>query len=698
MRDLALPNAILIDSEPYVVGTLGFCALILTFSVLFRFRRGSSPLAASLAGFGLLTGTKTSAFGLGRSKETNLENSDLNLNEETGSSLNKDELVKYAAQSLLEGASDVAVIAIDQDGLIQVFNSGAENLLGYRAQDIVGVQTPLLFHRSDEIEDERRLLERNSGNHASGIDVLTNSAREGQTGRREWVYLCKGGRHRAVSVSVSRIVDSADAILGYLMIASDITSTRDARRDLANAVVFDRLTGLPNRQALLGCLQSQLCNKYPNDTDIVLVLLNFNRFQLINDSLGHDVGDKLLVAISERLTKLMETITVASNRLPSDLVFRLGADEFVLLLPIDTIDYEPQAFICQLQETLDNAFVIGELQVSPSASIGFVAQDESYSDASELLRDANVAMRHAKKSGSGAEAFDTSMRRRVQRSQKLESDLARAIERSELRLVYQPIINIETGELYGVESLLRWEHHEDGLISPAEFVPIAEDSGLIISIGEWVIKEGCEQLLRWQAELGSMAPGVVNLNLSPRQLVSTDLADRIIDVVRETQIDPSHLTFELTESSLMNDPEFIATLLMKFKELGSRIAIDDFGTGHSSLASLHRFPADVLKFDQSFIRDITTEKDLASLVHAITVLARNLEIRTVAEGIETGEQYLAVSELGCDFAQGYLFSKPLEADAISEYVRGSAFGAINAVGAAMFDNRWEDQIELLSRS
>jgi EAL domain-containing protein (putative c-di-GMP-specific phosphodiesterase class I) len=311
---------------------------------------------------------------------------------------------------------------------------------------------------------------------------------------------------------------------------------------------------------------------------------------------------------------------------------------------------------------LSAPFQFGPHDIVITASIGIVTSDHDYEQAGDVLRDADTAMYEAKLAGRGRHVvFDVSMRQRVQNRLNLENDLRKAIDGGQLFLLYQPIVSLETRQVEGFEALLRWRHPERGLISPDEFIAIAEDTSLILPIGEWVLKEACRQLARWRRDRGRAAPPSISVNLSRNQLLLPSLPALIRQTLKETGLPPPSLHLEITESAVMRDVEQATQILKAIKEIGVQLDLDDFGTGYSSLSCLHQFSLDVLKIDRSFVANIGRGRDFAALVHAVALLARNLGMHVVAEGIETVEQLLVLQSLDCDFGQGYLFAKPLTA-------------------------------------
>jgi diguanylate cyclase (GGDEF)-like protein/PAS domain S-box-containing protein len=535
----------------------------------------------------------------------------------------------------------------DSDGRIEDVNEAFCKISGYTRDELVG--------------KDHRLL--NAGYHnASFWRDLWTTVQSGKTWRGEICNRAKDGSIFWVDSIITPFHDSADRIEKYVSIRQDITDRKLAEEELRVAARTDKLTGLPNRALFNDRLQQAVLRGERNkDYHFAVLFLDFDRFKLINDSLGHNVGDQLLQAIATRLRNAIRSVDTAG--LPyENTAARLGGDEFVVLL--DGLSKPQDAVVVaeRLLEAFAAPYTLGEHEVYSSASIGVVTSDTGAGSAEAILRDADTAMYEAKLAGKSRYVlFDVSMRQRVQRRMNVERDLRKVLETNQLTLHYQPIVNLRTGEVHSVEALIRWNHPERGPISPAEFIPVAEDTGLIVPIGEWVLREACRQFAQWKRELGTAAPASISVNLSRVQLMLHNLPQSIARILAETGVTPSCLHLEVTESAVMKDIDTGVRLLRAIKETGVQIDLDDFGTGYSSLASLHQFPIDVLKIDRSFIANINRGRDFAALVYAVSQLARNLNIEVVAEGIETMEQAAVLLSLDYDLGQGYLFSKPLPA-------------------------------------
>jgi diguanylate cyclase (GGDEF)-like protein/PAS domain S-box-containing protein len=439
---------------------------------------------------------------------------------------------------------------------------------------------------------------------------------------------------------------------------TDISAWKQAEEKLVHDALHDMLTGLPNRIFLMERLRQALHLTSRNPDYLFAVLfIDLDRFKVINDSLGHMIGDQLLVAIAQRLINGLR---------PSDTIARLGGDEFVILLT-EVRDRDHTVMIAdRLQRELSIPFTIEGHEIFSAASIGIAFGTPDYQQPEDLLRDADMAMYRAKAHGRARYAiFQPGMHSRAVALLQLETDLRRSIDRNELQLYYQPIVGLRTGQVTGFEALVRWSHPQRGMVSPSEFIPIAEETGLITPLGWWVLQEACRQLRQWQAKFPYQRPLTVNVNLSSKQF-TPQLVEQTRQILEATQLPPQYLKLEITESLLMENAESAATMLTQLKQLGLQLAIDDFGTGYSSLNYLHRFPIDTLKIDRSFISRVDVDGEQLAIVRTIITLAWNLGMDVVAEGVETLKQLTQLRSLQCDYAQGFLFSQPLEASAVEQ--------------------------------
>lgn len=436
---------------------------------------------------------------------------------------------------------------------------------------------------------------------------------------------------------------------------TDITERKRAKERLLHDALHDSLTDLPNRTLFMDRLRRAVRRTNRREDYMFAVLfLDLDRFKVVNDSLGHVIGDQLLIAIAQRLEACLR---------PGDMVARLGGDEFAVLLD-DIGDASDAIRIAdRIQKTLTASFNLHGREVFTSASIGIASSVTGYNRPEDILRDADIAMYRAKARGKARyEVFDTDMRIRAMTRLELETDLRRAIERQEFRIHYQPIVSLNTGHIIGFEALVRWQHPNRGLISPAEFIPVAEETGLIVPIGQTVLREACQQTHKWQGQFPMNSPLTISVNLSSKQLTQPRLTEQIKQVLVETGLNMSSLRLEITESGIMENAEAAAATLKQLRDLGIQLQMDDFGTGYSSLNYLHRFPIDALKIDRSFVSRMGANGENSEIVQTIVTLARNLNKGVIAEGVETVEQLDRLKALKCKYGQGFFFSKPVNAE------------------------------------
>ncbi len=430
----------------------------------------------------------------------------------------------------------------------------------------------------------------------------------------------------------------------------------ETKEHFRHAAFHDSLTGLPNRAMFTELLKAEIeSSKRNNDHLFAVLFLDLDRFKNINDSLGHTHGDLLLVAFAERLEKTLR---------PLDTLARFGGDEFAILLSsiVDTTDAVRVAE--RIHSELCQPFDLDRNSAFATASIGIALSSSGYDRPEDILRDADIAMYRAKENGKARyEMFDHAMHARAVSRLQLESDLRRAVEQKEFCVYYQPIIALETGRLAGFEALVRWNHPRQGLVAPADFIPVAEETGLIVPIGQWVLEEACTKIHEWQLISPIHRALSLSVNLSARQVAQPDLLDRIKDALEHSKLDPHHLKLEITESVVMENAEAAVQVFKQLRSLGVQLSIDDFGTGYSSLSYLHRFPLNYLKIDRSFVKRLSTDHDHA-IVKTISTLAHNLGMEVIAEGVETEEQYQRLKDLGCEYGQGYLFSRPIDNDGV----------------------------------
>jgi len=477
----------------------------------------------------------------------------------------------------------------------------------------------------------------------------------------QWLILRKPFDNVEVSQLAASLTEKwdlarkADLKLSEMQRIAETTNTR-----LKEMAYSDALTRLPNRASILNSIQHSI--DHVDDNNFALLFLDFDRFKQVNDSLGHDVGDDLLKQIASRLRK---TLRVTDKIVSA----RLGGDEFVVLLSECSGEAEAIAVAERLLKVLSQCYILGAHTIYSTASIGIVTSEYGYESSLQILRDADLAMYEAKAAGKGCYAvFDQAVREREQARHRTEGELRKAVSRDEFVVAYQPIVSLETGELEGFEALVRWMHPRRGLVSPDEFVPIAEESGLIVTIGIWVLDEACRQLALWRQVLGDDAPRCIHVNISRRQLVLPNLVKVVKKTLKSHGVTPESLHLEVTENNLMQDSTGIISALTELRQFGVKIDMDDFGTGYSSLSCLHEFPIDVLKIDRSFIANVQRVSNYAALLQSMLTLAENLGMQVVTEGIENAEQLAILQAMGCEFGQGYFFAKPMFADEAEEYI------------------------------
>ena len=426
---------------------------------------------------------------------------------------------------------------------------------------------------------------------------------------------------------------------------------RESREQFRHAAFHDDLTDLPNRNMFMQTLKSALEKSKENqDFKFAVLFLDINRFKTINDSLGHSMGDRLIQSVAKRL----ET-SVREN----DLAARFGGDEFAFLLN-DISDIEDAvSFAKHITEKISTPFVLRGRQVFTNFSIGISLGTSDYQVAEDILRDADIAMYHAKESNNDWVVFDPKMHTHTLSLLQLETDLRSAIERDELCMYYQPIIDLDSMKLSGFESLVRWNHPTRGLVPPSEFIPVSEETGLIIPMTLWILRTSCRQLVQWQLQNPENKDLIVSVNLSGKHFAQKNLVEQIAKIITETQVNPENLKLELTESAVMENAESVILMLEEIRKLGVHLSIDDFGTGYSSLSYLHRFPINTLKVDRSFVNQMEEGSENDEIVRTVISLARTLNLDVIAEGIETIHQLDQLRFLGCEYGQGYLFSRPV---------------------------------------
>ncbi|HYH86258.1 MAG TPA: EAL domain-containing protein [Pyrinomonadaceae bacterium] len=489
-----------------------------------------------------------------------------------------------------------------------------------------------------------------------------------QASQMEKRYIHKSGHEVWVHWSVSMVRDHYSKSVHLIFQIQDITDRKFAEQQLHHDAFHDALTGLPNRALFMDHLKLSIARSKRNSSSLFAVLyLDLDRFKIINDSLGHTIGDQLLVGIADRLKQ---------NLRPGDTVARLGGDEFTILIEDIADEKEAVQVAERIQKELAVPFALSGREVFTTVSLGIAPSETGYERAEDILRDADTAMYRAKSLGKARyEIFDRAMHARAINLLQMETDMRRALEREEFLIHYQPIVSLNDYRLRGFEALVRWQHPERGFISPMDFIPVAEETGMIVPLGEWVLREACQQMERWQKIFPVETPLYITVNLSSKQFSQNSLLDKVATILKETGVKPHTVKLEITESVVMENIETATDMLRQLRALGVKLAIDDFGTGYSSLSYLHRFPIDTLKIDRSFVTRMSENNENTEIVRTVVVLAQNLGMDVVAEGVETNEQLVLLQKLGCENGQGYFFSKPVNSVG-AERIIAETYGAL----------------------
>jgi len=548
---------------------------------------------------------------------------------------------------MVESVKDYAIFMLDPGGYIVSWNKGAQRIKGYQAHEIIGQHFSCFFSPED--------IERGTPDHE-----LKMAAAEGRYEDEVWLVRKDGTRFLA-QCTLTALGDVMGHLRGFSKVTRDITARRFAEEQIRHDALYDRLTDLPNRTLFMDHLQQSIARAARHKDYLFAVLfLDLDRFKIINDSFGHVLADQLLVAIADKLRDCLR---------PEDTVARLGGDEFAILLD-DIHDVSDATRVAdRIRRELAAPFTLSGHDVFTTASIGITMSGHHYVRPEDCLRDADTAMYRAKAQGLASyEIFNPHMHARVVETLKLETDLRRAIEREEFCVHYQPVMSLEAEQITGFEALVRWQHPDRGLILPVEFIPLAEETGLIIPLGQWVLGEACRQLRVWQERLGALATLTISVNVSSRQFSHSDLIDQTKQMLLKTGVTAESLKLEITESAIMERTQLASATLRSLRELGVKLHIDDFGTGYSSLSYLHRLPVDALKIDRSFISQMSGEKDDQVIIEAIIQLGHRLGVDVIAEGVETAEQLAYLKELSCHYGQGYYFSGPVNSEAAGRLI------------------------------
>ena len=548
-------------------------------------------------------------------------------------------------RTLLENMGE-GLLQVDNESDINFVNDRFCEMTGYTSRELLGWKAnDVLFS-----EDDQKVLKARDERRLDGISEHYEIGIRKKNGDRLWVLV--GG---------APTFDQSGTITGSMGVFTDITERKRAEERLMHDAFHDALTGLANRALFTDHLRLRIERaKRERDSVFGVLFLDFDRFKVINDSLGHAEGDKLLVAVAQRLESTLRS---------SDLIARLGGDEFTMLLnELDDANHA-SLIAARIQEILSVPFSLESGDVFMSASIGIAIGSEGNVSAEDMLRNADIAMYRAKSKGKARhQVFDQAMHDEALKQLQVETDLRQALGRNEFCLHYQPIFSLATRTIVGFEALVRWRHPTRGMVPPNDFIPIVEDNGLIIPLGRWIMFESCRQMRYWLDNYPVAKNLTMSVNLSVKQFLQTDLAEQVMANLVATRLDPKYLKLEITESHVMENGEAAVKMMKRLRALGTELSLDDFGTGYSSLSYLHRLPVSNLKIDRSFVNQMVAGDENTKLVSTIISLAHNLNISVTAEGIETAGQLQQLRNLNCESGQGYFFSKPLEPDAATELV------------------------------
>jgi diguanylate cyclase (GGDEF)-like protein/PAS domain S-box-containing protein len=551
-------------------------------------------------------------------------------------------------RSLLDGIEDYAIFQLDTAGTIVSWNVGAERTHGYTAEEIVGQNYSCLFPP----EDVRR----------GRPQEILQLADKGERYLEEIPRVRHDGSRFIAEVALTALRESNGKLRGFSDMGRDLTQRKDAENHLArigkqmvhltHEAEHDPLTGLPNRLLLNDRINQAIALAHRHAGKVAVLFLDLDGFKHINDSLGHSIGDKLLRSVAERLLSCIRS---------PDTVCRNGGDEFIIVLQEMEQPNQAATTARRLLKAVSDVHKIGELDLHVTASVGVSIYPNDGPDAEALIKNSDTAMYQAKASGRKTfQFFAPEMNASAVERQSIEEDMRHALEHREFALHYQPIVNVKNGEVVGAEALIRWAHPTRGPLPPMKFIPVAEETGLILPIGAWVLQEACRQAQSWKD--AGLHTGRMAVNVSAIQFRDENFLDDLFSVLKETGLDPHSLELEVTESVLMKNAEVAATILTAIRDIGIQVSIDDFGTGYSSLSYLRKFPIDSLKIDQSFLHKIHVAPDDSIIVSSIIGMGRNIGLRVIAEGVETAEELSFLKANDCDEAQGYYFSRPVPAE------------------------------------
>lgn len=547
---------------------------------------------------------------------------------------------KERAQVTLNSIGD-AVLSTDIEGQVTYVNAVAQRMTGWSLEEASGKPLEKIFEIVDGTTRKPCPNPLKSAIEKNKTVGLTPHC----------ILIRRDGHECAIEDSAAPIHDRHGSVTGAVIVFHDVSEARAMGLVMSHLAQHDTLTNLPNRMLLKDRLSQAIAASQRNGTRVAVLYLDLDGFKHVNDSLGHAIGDKLLQSVAKRLLSCVRN---------SDTVSRQGGDEFIVLLSEIAHGSDAGVKASKILNALVEPHEIDQHSLRFTASIGVTTFPDDGRDAETLITNADVAMYQAKEKGrNNYQFFEKNMNARALERQHVEASLRVALERNELQLYYQPKVDLHTGEIVGVEALVRWMHPDRGLIGPLQFISIAEDSGLILPIGRWVLRESCKQARAWQD--GGFRHIQMAVNVSSVEFRSEGFLGGVRTILDETRLDPCYLELEMTESVLMHHVEFTAPVLQELKTMGVRLAVDDFGTGYSSLSYLRQFPVDTLKVDQSFVREIDGETGDAPIIGAVISMGRSLNLLVIAEGIETAEQLTTLQSYGCDRGQGFYFSRPVPA-------------------------------------
>lgn len=556
---------------------------------------------------------------------------------------------KERAEITLQSIGD-AVITTDEKGNIEYLNVVAEDLTGWNVDEAIGMEISEMFIVINEVTNmtkdnpaERCLSE-------GRVIKCTNNT----------ILVHRDGHRFAIEASAAPIKNREGEIVGCILVFRDVTEKRRLLQQMAHQATHDPLTGLANRMLFNDRLKKALEQVSQTNKMLAVMLIDLDRFKNINDACGHSGKERIVIQVAERIKGVIPK---------GDTVARLGGDEFaVLISTMDDVD-DAAEVAREIVKAFGKPFQGCDYEIFITASIGIAVYPSDGLDAPTIMKHADTAMYRAKEMGGNKfRLFTPALNEKVSRKMRLEAGLRRAIERNEFVMYYQPKVNAETWQVTGFEALVRWNHPEKGVVSPGEFIPLAEETGLIVPLGKWILKEVCQQINRWM-KMGLKWVPPVAINLSAQQFHQKGLVEEVSNIIGETGVAPSSIQFEITETAVVNKVGHTISTLQRLREIGFKIALDDFGIGYSSLNYLKQFPLDALKIDRAFIWEIAKNVKDAAIVSSIIALAKNLNLTVIAEGVESGEQVRILKKQKCFEMQGYFFSKPLLVQEISRWMR-----------------------------